>query len=180
MLNKFARGYLKVVETICVCLLFMILICMCIQISCRLLTIGQNFTEELSRICFCILVFLGAPLAYAEGADIAVDMLVNALPAMARRVIEALVNVLVAVFCLLCIRSLVTFTGSNKGVTAVSMTWIRMNWLYYMFMASFGCMFIVALAKLAAVVRGRSQVLDINAEEKERARQEEKEVDLGL
>jgi len=180
MLNKFARGYLKVVETICVCLLFMILICMCIQISCRLLTIGQNFTEELSRICFCILVFLGAPLAYAEGADIAVDMLVNALPAVARRVIDALVNILVAVFCLLCIRSLVTFTGSNKGVTAVSMTWIRMNWLYYMFMASFGCMFIVALAKLAAVVRGRSQVLDINAEEKERARLEEKEVDLGL
>lgn len=180
MMEKIARGYLKIVETICVFLLFMILVCMCIQIGCRLLTIGQNFTEELSRICFCILIFLGAPLAYAEGADIAVDMVVNALPSMARRVIEALVNILVAVFCVLCMRSLVTFIGSNKGVTAVSMTWIQMTWLYYAFFASFGCMLIVALTKLVAVVRGRSQVLDINADEKEKARQAEKEMDLGL
>lgn len=180
MLNKLARGYLKVVETICVCLLCMILICMCIQIGCRLFTIGQNFTEELSRICFSLLIFIGAPMVCAEGADIAVDMVVNALPPAVKRVVEALVNILTAIFSLLCIRSLVTFTGSNAGVTAVSMTWIKMNWLYYAFMVSFGFMFVVALVKLVAVVTGHSQVLDINAEEKERAKQEEKEMDLGL
>ncbi len=180
MIEKIARGYLKIVETICVFLLFMILVCMCIQIGCRILTIGQNFTEELSRICFCILIFLGAPLAYAEGADIAVDMVVNALPPMAKRVIEALVNILVAVFCGLCMRSLVTFIGSNKGVTAVSMTWIQMSWLYYTFFASFACMFLIALAKLIAVLRGRPQTLDINADEKMKMRQEEKEMDLGI
>ena len=53
MFKKIARGYLKIVESICVCLLFLILLCMCIQIGCRLLTIGQNFTEELS-FCCCI------------------------------------------------------------------------------------------------------------------------------
>ena len=47
MLKKIAHWYLKIVETVCVFLLLLILSCMCIQISCRLLTIGQNFTEEL-------------------------------------------------------------------------------------------------------------------------------------
>ena len=75
MLKKIAKTYLRIVETICVVLLFMIFSLMVIQVVCRLFTIGQNFTEELARICFCIMVFFGAPLAMAEGADISVDML---------------------------------------------------------------------------------------------------------
>ena len=58
MLKKIAHWYLKIVETVCVFLLLLILSCMCIQISCRLLTIGQNFTEELSRLSFSLLIFL--------------------------------------------------------------------------------------------------------------------------
>ncbi len=180
MFRKIARGYLKAVETICVCMLCLIMICMCIQIGCRLFSIGQSFTEELARIAFCILVFVGAPLAMTEGADIAVDMVVNLLPAPAKRAIDVIVDLFVAGFSLLCIRSLITFTGSNQGVTAVSMTWIKMNWIYYLCMVSFACLFIVALVKMAAVIMGRPQVLDINAEAKEKARQEEKEMDLGI
>lgn len=180
MFKKIARGYLKAVEAVCIALLSLIMICMCIQIGCRLFSIGQNFTEELSRISFCILVFLGAPLALAEGADIAVDMVVNVLPAKVRKVIEIFVNLLVAGFSLLCTRSLVTFTGSNKGVTAVSMTWIKMNWIYYLCMFSFICMFVISLIKAGAVFLGRPQILDINAEEKEKARLAEKEMDLGI
>ena len=55
-----------------------------------------------------------------------------------------------------------------------------MNWIYYLCMVSFACLFIVALVKMAAVIMGRPQVLDINAEAKEKARQEEKEMDLGI
>lgn len=153
---------------------------MCIQIACRLFTIGQNFTEELSRLAFSLLIFLGAPLALAEGADISVDMIVNILPKGIRRVVDTLVNLLIAVFACLCMRSLVTFIGSNKGVTAVSMTWIKMNWLYYAFMFSFGCMLVVSTIKAGAAMVGKNQTMDINAEAKEKALQEEKEVDLGI
>lgn len=180
MLKKIAYWYLKIVETICVLLLCVMLGCMCIQIGCRLLTIGQNFTEELARLSFSLLIFLGAPLALAEGADIAVDMVVNMLPEPVRRIIEFIVYLFIAVFSAFCIRSLITFTGSNVGVTAVSMTWIKMNWLYYAFMFSFGCLFIVAVVKGIASITGKPNILDINAAEKEREKQEEKEIDLGL
>lgn len=180
MFKKIARGYLKAVELICVGLLCLILACMCIQIGCRLLSIGQNFTEELSRIAFCILVYLGAPLVMTEGADIAVDMVVNMLPKAIRNWIEICVNIFSACFSLLCIRSLVTLTGSNKGVTAVSMTWIQMNWIYYLCMFSFACMFLVTICKIIAIIKGRKPILDINADEKARAQQEESEVDLGI
>ncbi|MDO4620237.1 MAG: TRAP transporter small permease subunit [Lachnospiraceae bacterium] len=178
MAKKIAHGYLKVLETICVCLLALILICMCIQIGCRLLSIGQNFTEELARIAFCLLVFIGMPLAFAEGADIAVDMVVNILPKPVQRAIQVLVNVLVTVFGFFCVRSLLVFTKSNQGVTAVSMIWIKMNWIYYAAMFSFICLSVIAVFKIVAVLRGEPDTYDINAEEKEKAKEEE--VDLGI
>ncbi len=180
MFKKISRGYLKAVEAICVLLLGVILVCMVIQIGCRLLTIGQNFTEELCRLCFSLMIFIGAPLCLAEGADIVVDMVVNALPAPVRRVTDVLSNATVAFFSVLAIRSQWNVIQTNKGVTAVSMTWIRMNWLYTAFLISFCCLFAVAVCKAAAAALGRPQTMDINAEEKARAIKEAKEMDIGL
>ncbi len=178
MLKKIAHWYLKIIETICIFLLLLILACMCIQIICRIFTIGQNFTEELSRLSFSLLIFLGAPLAMAEGADIAVDMFVNILPDAVKKIISLFVYLLIAVFCIFCIRSLVTFIGSNNGVTAVSLTWIKMNWLYKLFLFSFICLLITTIAKAIAAFKGKSETLDIHKREKESLC--EKEVDLGL
>lgn len=180
MIKKILRGYLKIVEAICVVLLGVILICMVIQIGCRLLTIGQNFTEELCRLCFSLMIFVGAPLCLAEGADIVVDMLVNALPAPVRRITDVLSNAVIAFFAVLCIRSEWNVIQTNKDVTAVSMTWIKMNWLYSAFLVSFVCLFLVAVGKAVAAAMGKPQTLDINAEEKARAIQEAKEMDIGL
>ena len=180
MLKKIARAYLKIVEAICVILLAAILVCMCIQIVCRLLTIGQNFTEEFSRLCFSLMIFIGAPLCLAEGADIVVDMVVNKLPPVARKITDIVGNGLIAVFAVLAFRSELTVIGANKSVTAVSMTWIKMNWLYYAFLVSFALLFIVSVIKIIAVLFNKPQILDINAEEKARALKEAKEMDLGI
>lgn len=180
MFKKIARGYLKVVETICVFLLGMILLCICIQIGCRLLSIGQSFTEELAKLCFSAMIFIGAPLMLAEGADISVDMVVNLLPAPARRVVDVLGNVILALFSILAVRSFVTFIGVNEGVTAVSMTFIQMNWLYYAFLVSFAFLFVVSIVKAVAAILGKPQTMDINAEAKKAAAEAEKELDLGI
>lgn len=94
--------------------------------------------------------------------------------------VDTLVNLLIAVFACLCMRSLVTFIGSNKGVTAVSMTWIKMNWLYYAFFVSFAFLAVVAVVKAVMSALGKNECFDINAEEKEQVRKEESEVDLGI
>ena len=60
------------------------------------------------------------------------------------------------------------------------MTWIKMNWLYYAFFVSFVFLAIVAVVKAIASALGKKECYDINAEEKEQARKEESEVDLGI
>lgn len=178
--KKIVKYYLKFVEAVCVILLLVIFCLMMIQISCRLLSVGQNFTEELSRLCFCVMVFFGAPLVLAEGSDICVDMVVNQLPKSVQRIVEAVVNVFIIIFSAFCLKSVTAFIASNVGVTAVSMTWLMMNWIYFAVMASFVFLLIVSVMKLVAIVRGVSDVIDINAEEKERAKKEEQELDLGI
>ncbi len=178
--KKIATLYLKIVEFICVLMLCIVLLCMVIQIGCRLFTIGQSFTEELARICFNIMIYAGAPLALAEGADICVDMIVNMLPALAQRIINIFVNILVAIFGVMCVRSLITFTASNVGVTAVSMTWFKMNWVYYTMMVSFVCLSIVAVVKAIDCILNKPETLDINEKEKQQMAEEEEELDLGI
>ena len=57
MLKKIAHWYLKLVEAVCVFMLIVILGCMCIQIGCRLIHVGQSFTEELAKLCFSVMIF---------------------------------------------------------------------------------------------------------------------------
>ena len=180
MVKKIATCYLKIVETLCVILLFLIFLLMVIQVSCRLLSIGQNFTEELARICFCLMVFIGAPLVLAEGADICVDMLVNKLPAGAQKWTNILADLLTGIFALLCIKSLTVLIKANVGVSAVAIPWIKMNWIYTVLLVSFGFLFLLALGKAVALLRNKPDTLDINAEAKALEQKEEKEMDLGI
>ena len=107
-------------------------------------------------------------------------MLVNSMPAGVRRVVETLGNVLVAVFACVAIKGFTVFIKANKGVTAVSMTWIKMNWLYCAFLVSFGLLALVAVVKAVCAVLGKPQTLDINAEAKKKAAEAEKELNLDL
>ncbi|WP_337928836.1 TRAP transporter small permease [Acidaminococcus timonensis] len=180
MFKKIAHGYLKIVEGICITLLFIIFLLMVIQVVCRLLTIGQNFTEELARICFCLMIFLGAPLTLAEGADICVDMLVNKLPIKFQKGINVLINILTCVFSVFCIKSMTVLIQTNVGVSAVAIPWIKMNWIYTAMTIGFGFLFIVAVCKAIATLKGAPDTMDINAEEKALARKKESEMNLGI
>ena len=179
-MQKVAKIYLRVVEIVCVALLMLILGCMCIQIVCRIFSIGQNFTEELSRLCFSLMIFIGAPLALAEGEHIAVDMVVKLMPEKARRGIEALASALTAVFCAFCLKSQMVVIGSNLDVRAVSITWIHMNWLYVTFFLSFAVMLVISTVTMVCAILGKSTTLDIHKKEKELAKKQESEVDLEL
>lgn len=180
MVKKIVTGYLKLVETVCITLLFLIFVLMVVQVACRLLSIGQNFTEEMARIAFCLMVFFGAPLALAEGADICVDMLVNKLPAGVQKVTNILADGLTAVFSVLCIKSLLVLIDANEGVSAVALPWIKMNWIYTIMLVSFGFLFLVAVGNAIALILNKKDTIDINAEEKALARKEESEMNLGI
>lgn len=64
---------------------------------------GLMLSEELSRLLFVWLIFLGAILASLEHAHLGVDMMVRRLPASGKRACIALSGVLMLVTCVLLI-----------------------------------------------------------------------------
>ncbi len=179
-MKNLAKLYLKIVETISVVLMATILLLMVIQIVCRLFTIGQNFTEELARLCFSLMIFIAAPLCLTEGADICVDMLVAKLPSGIRKAVDIFAFSLIAIFSLIALYSETLVIKTNVDVTAVSMTWIKMNWLYAAFTLSFGFLFLTAVWKIIVTIKNEPQTFDINKKEKEKSINDAKELDLGI
>lgn len=176
MNGKLYRLYLRATEIICTLLLLCVLLCMIIQISCRLLQISQSFTEEVARICFCLFVFLGSPLALAEGVHIVVDMMVRKLGSRGQRWFEVFDSLAVDIFSLFCIRGMVTMLSANKKTMAVSMPWFHMNVVYAFISLSFLFLFLVSTIQLVAAIKGRPLVNDIHAEEKKAEMQAENAV----
>ncbi|NLY00405.1 MAG: TRAP transporter small permease [Rhodopirellula sp.] len=71
------------------------------------------WTEELSRLLFTWIIFIGAALAVKEGTHIGVSLLVDRLPASVRRHLAAARLVLIAVFL--------------AFLAVVGFQWVRMN-----------------------------------------------------
>lgn len=131
------------------------------QIICRfVLSISVPWTEEVSRLVFVWLAFLGAALGAREGSLIVID----ALPQIVGPRWDAVMGTLVRLASLAVIVFL--FVGSIPLVRSVWSTtlatvdWISNGWAYLAFTASFGLMAIYAaapllrdLARLASVRR---------------------------
>ena len=69
--------------------------------------LGATFawTEELARVLFLWLIFLGASVGISREAHVAVDSLVAFLPSLYREIIEFLVDVVVAATCVMLLTS---------------------------------------------------------------------------
>ncbi|QTQ13604.1 TRAP transporter small permease subunit [Treponema parvum] len=173
LMNKIYSLYLRILEWICIALLIIILACMLFQIICRIFVISQSFTEELARICFCVMAFMGSPLALAEGIHIAVDMVVRRFSNTGKRIFGVLDAVLIDVFSVFGIIGLQTMMKANTKTTAVSISWIMMNWIYGLVYLSLFFLFFVSTVQLILILKGKSEITLINMKEMELERNSE-------
>jgi TRAP-type C4-dicarboxylate transport system permease small subunit len=101
-----------------------------VQIGSRaLLSVSLTWSEELARIMLVWSAFLIAPYAYRMGANVSIDLFVNALPRRLRLALLFAVNLLVVLIAgVFFVESLGFWT---RGLNMVSATMqVRMAWFY--------------------------------------------------
>ena len=120
-----------------------------VQIVCRfVLSISVPWTEEVSRLVFIWLAFLGAALGAREGSLIVIDT----LPEFVGQRWNTIMGPIVRLFSLAVI--LFLFIGSIPLVNSVwpttlaTVDWISNGWAYLAFTASFGLMALYAVTPL--------------------------------
>lgn len=120
-----------------------------VQIVCRfVLSISVPWTEEVSRLLFIWLAYLGAAIGLREGTQIVIDTLPELLGASARRVLDPFVRVVSLAVVTFMFAASIPLVRSVWGTTLATVDWISNGWAYLAFTVSFGLMILYSVAPL--------------------------------
>lgn len=124
------------------------------QIVCRfILSISVPWTEEVSRLVFVWLAFLGAALGAREGSLIVIDTLPEVVGPRWDRLFGPFVRLLSLAVILFLFVGSIPLVRSVWPTTLSTVDWISNGWAYLAFTASFGLMALYAAAPLARDLR---------------------------
>lgn len=127
--------------------------------------LGVLWAEEVSRLLFVWVVFLGAYIALCRRAHMAIVMVVDALPHMPRRLVRALGWGLVMVFLLVLAFSGYRLVASTLGFGRTTpILGISAAWAYMSVPVSAALMTLRALQEIIDAWRGTEPVPDLPAQ----------------
>jgi TRAP-type transport system small permease protein len=129
------------------------------QIICRfVLSISVPWTEEVSRLLFIWVAYLGAAIGAREGAQIAIDTVPELLGPPTRRVLDPIIRIISFAVILFLFIASIPLVRSVWGTTLSTVDWISNGWAYLAFTVSFGLMIVYTLAPLLTGIRRRRSV----------------------
>jgi TRAP-type C4-dicarboxylate transport system permease small subunit len=152
------KAFNRVVDGAAFTLFAAVLVLVNVQIVCRfVLSLSVPWTEEVSRLLFIWLAYIGAAIGLREGSLIVIDTLPEMLGPRGRawiRPIVALCSVVVIIFLFAASIPLVL---SVWPTTLATVDWISNGWAYLAFTVSFALMMLYTFAPLGRwLVRRRS------------------------
>jgi TRAP-type C4-dicarboxylate transport system permease small subunit len=120
-----------------------------VQIVCRfVLSISVPWTEEVSRLLFIWLAYLGAAVGFREGTLIVIDTVPELLGPRASRVLDPLVRVVSFAVVAFLFAGSIPLVRSVWPTTLATVDWVSNGWTYLAFTASFGLMILYSVAPL--------------------------------
>jgi TRAP-type C4-dicarboxylate transport system permease small subunit len=128
-----------------------ILVLVNVQIVCRfVLSISVPWTEEVSRLIFIWLAFLGAAIGLREGSLIVIDTLPEMLGPRFRAWLSPLVRICSLAVIVFLFGASIPLVRSVWPTTLATVDWISNGWAYVAFTASFGLMLIYSVAPMVS------------------------------
>jgi TRAP-type transport system small permease protein len=147
----------RTVDAVAIALFAAILVLVNVQIVCRfVLSLSVPWTEEVSRLLFIWLAYIGAAIGVREGSLIVIDTLPQMLGPRSRVIIAPLVWVCSVIVIVFLLAGSIPLVRSVWPTTLATVDWISNGWAYLAFTASFGLMMIYSVAPLLTGVRRRS------------------------
>lgn len=163
-MHRLIKRLSQTAETLAVLMLIAVTGLISAQILAReVFTDGAPWADELARWCGLGLIFLTVPSLLRHGAHVRVDMLLNLLPAGARRRMDILNEALTVAFCVLYLVSGWLFLQRAGRFSSPALG--IPNLIYYLPAAlGMALMLLVALDRLARVLRGHTTSEDAQSQ----------------
>lgn len=126
---------LKLIEKACdyfsIFLFVLMSVVVSIQIFARfILNVGVPWTEELSRLTFIFLVFIGSSIAVREKTMIAIDLLPSKFSGRKRAVFDLFIQIFDIIVVVILLRGSLAMTKTASKTVLSTLEWISNAWLY--------------------------------------------------
>jgi TRAP-type C4-dicarboxylate transport system permease small subunit len=110
--------------------------------------------DEVARLCFVWMIFLGAALAVRRGAHFRLHLLIDRLGATARRRVDLLVTLIVIAFAAVLVTGGIAIAPLARRQVTDALE-ISMLWFYAALPVGGALMIVFALPQIWALARGR-------------------------
>lgn len=155
MIARLADGALAVAEWLLVLALGAMVVMVFGNVALRyLFDSGITVSDELSRLLFVWLTFLGAVVVLRQGGHLGFDLVTNALPAAGQRVCRIVSGVLILLCCGVFLWGAWTQTAMNMGNLA-PVSGVPLGWTYAAAVVAGAGLGLITLAELIAALAGR-------------------------
>ena len=93
----------KLTDVLVTALFIMLVVVVFIQVLCRVMGISFPYADEMSRYTFVWLIYLGGTITIRKGMNITFDVVLDALPKRAWKVVFTIVNLASCAFLLMAV-----------------------------------------------------------------------------
>ena len=107
------------------------------------LNIGVPWIEEVSRLNFIYIVFLGAAISMRDKQAIRIEMIPNLLPEMPRRIMYVVSEILCFILLVLMIRGCFRMARMVWPTHLSTLDWVSNGWLYVAGITGFGYIILI-------------------------------------
>lgn len=157
MLQKCVKGFEKLIETFTVVCLMLLVVLVALQVVFRFAGFSAPWTEEIARFLYVYVTFFGSIVVFNKGGHIVIDFLLTRLPMKIRNIVEISINILLASFLMLIIIGSKSTLEVNQVVTAASLRWFKMNYLYGGVLVASIIMLIYPITNIWRLILGNDQ-----------------------
>ena len=84
----------KITNVLVTFLFIMLVVVVFVQVVCRIIKVSFPYADELSRYTFVWLIYLGGTITIRNGMNITFDVILDALPKKAWKIVFTLVNII--------------------------------------------------------------------------------------
>lgn len=139
----------RITDSAAVALFIAILVLVNVQIVCRfVLSVSVPWTEEVSRLLFIWLAYIGAAIGLREGALITIDTLPELLGPRVRAWLQPVIRVCSIAVILVLFGASIPLVRTVWSQTLPTVDWISNGWAYLAFTVSFGLMLVYSIIPL--------------------------------
>lgn len=154
--RKFSDMLNKICMAICVAFLAVMVVITFVQIICRVFFTALSWSEELARYLLIWGTFFGAGCVYKSGANIAVLVVQDLLPATIKKIAKILVHLLCLTFFLLAIYNGYRYMNMVGSQTSAALQ-VPMKYMYLSVPLGCGIMAVHAFSAILDEIVGKKE-----------------------